>query len=218
MEPMSPLPTILFDLDGTLCDTFDDLTTAVNAVRAARGLPPVSKGRVMSHVGLGADVLVQGTCETRDDADVAACRAAFLDEYDRHLTDWTRLYPGARECLDRLGDRAVLAVLTNKPAPQARRIVEALGLAPRLRAVFGAGSFPVLKPDPGAILGALAAVGGTSEAAWMVGDSDIDVLAARNAGIPAILVRTGLHFTVTQKPDAWVEDLSRLPGLLGLEG
>lgn len=188
---MAGVQALVFDLDGTLVDTFDDLAAAVNHVRGLRGLPPWTVADVRREVGHGARVLVRRCAATRGPDDEDSALRAFLAFYSDHLLDRTRPYPGVVETLGALrGIR--MAVLSNKPEAQTRAIVEGLGLARCFAGVFGGDSFPAMKPDPAALTAVLAFLGVEPGVAWVVGDSDVDVRAARGAGVRVALVTTGL--------------------------
>src|SRR5690242_3824352 len=122
---------LIFDLDGTLIDSRLDLANAVNATRAHMGMPALENERVYSYVGNGAPVLIRRALgEQAAEAEVEEALEFFLEYYREHVLDYTELYPGVRETLDRLyaaGKR--MAVLTNKPVRMSRAIVEGLGVA-----------------------------------------------------------------------------------------
>jgi phosphoglycolate phosphatase len=200
---------ILFDLDGTLADTFLDLRTAVNHVRGQRSLPPLPLDVVMSHVGRGVGSLVAGALQADDPVMIAQGIDAFRTYYAAHLLDETRAYPGAVDAVASLVGRR-RAVLSNKPEAMTRSIVEGLGYRPYLDGAWGGDSFTVMKPDPAAILSVLAIMGVSPDRALMVGDSDVDIEAARRAGVRSALVRTGLWRASVMPPDVVVENLAEL--------
>ncbi len=202
---------IVFDLDGTLLDSFSDLQAAVNHARVIRGLPALDLETVKTHVGQGARHLIAGTVCPVDDPDFDVALANFRAYYGAHRVDMTRPYPGVVEGLEALSSLA-LGVLSNKPAPLVRQILDDLGLSRHFRVAFGADSFPALKPDPRAMRGTLAALGTTPERAVMVGDTDVDIAAARAVGMRIVLVRSGLWRTVSAVPDAIVDRVSDLAG------
>src|SRR5579863_5956444 len=109
------MPLVIFDLDGTLIDSRLDLAHAVNATRAQAGRGPLPHEQIFSFVGNGAPVLIRRSMgpEASDD-EVAAALEFFFDYYRHHALDYTVLYPGVRDSLDRLHHTgARLAVLTN---------------------------------------------------------------------------------------------------------
>jgi len=203
---------IVFDLDGTLADTFDDLAASVNRVRAARGAPPLSTAEVRSHVGRGSRNLVRAVVPAAGEADVDEVLRAFVLDYSRHLADATRPYPGVIETLQVLSRPGgpAMAVLSNKPEAPARATLSALGLERFFLGVFGGDSLPVMKPDPGALLAVLDRLGVAPGEAIMVGDSDIDIRTGRAAGVKVALVATGLADTASLDPDWRIDDLRAL--------
>ncbi|WP_291296488.1 HAD-IA family hydrolase [Elioraea sp.] len=187
---------VCLDLDGTLIDSAPDIAAALNRRLAASGLGPLSLAAITRMIGDGAKVLL-----TRGFA--AAGRpisgpalddeaAAYIADYERNALIETRPYPGVPETLAALADAGhALAVVTNKPAEATRIVLDALGLAGMFATVAGGDSFPVRKPDPGHLLGALAALDIPSSRAVMVGDHRNDLLAARGAGIASVYAAFG---------------------------
>jgi phosphoglycolate phosphatase len=178
----------IFDLDGTLVDSVDDLAAAVNHGLAQVGLPPRTRDEVRSYVGNGARVLIERAVGDHRDLLEPALHA-WRAHYQEHLLDRTRPYPGVPEALAAAG--GTLAVLTNKPAPMARRILEGLGLSSRFAVVVGGGDAPP-KPDPAGALQILARLGARPADAVLVGDSPVDAATARNAGLAFVAVTWGL--------------------------
>ena len=168
---------IVFDLDGTLIDSRLDLAHAVNATRRHMGMASLDNDRVYSYVGNGAPVLIRRALGDRaSEADVAAALEFFLQYYGEHKLDYTTLYPGVRESLDRL--RAAgkkMAVLTNKPVRVSRAIVEGLGTGPHFFQVYGGNSFEFKKPHPIGIQTLIPEAGASADRTLMVGDSSVDV-------------------------------------------
>jgi phosphoglycolate phosphatase len=178
----------VFDLDGTLVDSLDDLHASVNHALRSLGLPARSRAEVRGYVGEGARTLIEravGPSEHLVEPALAAWRA----HYEAHCLDRTRPYPGIGAML--AGARCPVAVLTNKPGALARRILDGLDLLPRFAAVVGGDEAP-RKPDPAGLLGILARVGAAPAEAVLVGDSRHDVATARAAGVRMIAVTWGL--------------------------
>ncbi|HSN13076.1 MAG TPA: HAD-IA family hydrolase [Anaeromyxobacteraceae bacterium] len=178
----------VLDLDGTLVDSLDDLADSVNHALAAVGLPPRSRAEIRTYVGEGARLLLSRAVAPQDHL-VEAALAAWRPHYEAHCLDRTRPYPGIEALL--AGAGRVLAVQTNKPGALARKILAGLGLLPRLAAVLGGDEVP-RKPDPAGVIEIMARVGATPPETVFVGDSPIDVLAARAAGVSHVGVTWGL--------------------------
>jgi len=194
---MSKLPPILvFDLDGTLADTAPDLIATLNVLLAREGLPSQAPVDARVFVGAGARALIErgfaaaGAPPDKERAD--ALVAEFLAHYEAHIADETRLFPGAREALERFRQAGfALAVCTNKPEPLARLLLERLGEAGQFSAICGRETFAVSKPDGRVLQATIALAKGDPKRALMVGDSKTDIDTARNAGAPIVAVDFG---------------------------
>lgn len=186
---------VIFDLDGTLIDSKLDLAHAVNATRAFLHLAPLEHDTVYSYVGNGAPVLIRralGPLAT--EAQVQQALEFFLAYYRDHMLDYTVLYPGVRESLDRLRDaRVKMAILTNKPERISRAIVDGLGVGGHFERVYGGNSFSRKKPDPVGIEALVEETGAARERTLMVGDSGVDIQTARNARVSSCGVTYGFQ-------------------------
>jgi phosphoglycolate phosphatase len=183
--------TLIFDLDGTLVDSAPDLATALNALLAEMGKPPLTVKTVRAMIGDGAGVLVtRGLAASElEHADQSAALQRFLVLYRNCLIDQTRAYPQVAETLEQLKAQGhKLGVCTNKPIDPTRRILVALGLEHFFGSVIGGDSLPQRKPDPEPLLAAIAGLGGTAAGSVMIGDSANDMLCARAAAVPGILI------------------------------
>lgn len=206
---------LIFDLDGTLVDSRRDLIDSVNATRICLGLSPLDDDTVSSYIGDGAPMLMRRALPGFGDEDLARALAFFLAYYRQHKLDHTDFYPGVRGALEMFGDRT-LAVLTNKPVRISREMLEQLGVAPRFRYVYGGNSFENKKPHPEGVLSILNDSGVRAEHAMMVGDSDVDIVTGRNAGIHTCGVSYGFkpHTFEQIPPDVLVHSLPELAELL----
>jgi phosphoglycolate phosphatase len=189
-------PTIVYDLDGTLADTAEDLMAALNAVLGMEGLAPLPIENARSMIGAGARVLIQrgfaASGRALDPQKLEVLFGDFLAHYNAHIADFTRLYPGVESALAafaRMGWRQ--AVCTNKVESSAKLLMKRLGVAQRFSFICGQDTFGVAKPDPKPLLMTIAACGGASKRAIMVGDSAADIKTARAAGLPVIAVDFG---------------------------
>lgn len=191
---------IVFDLDGTLVDTAPDLVRALNAVIGAEGLAPISIDLVRSMVGRGARRLIQRAFahdgRPLSDAQAATLTEKFLDIYRTEIDRHSRLFPHIEEALDELDARgAALSVATNKPTDLAVLLLSKLGMAERFERILGPDAVPAKKPDGAHVLAA-AGPDANIRRIVLVGDSDVDVAAARSAGCPVIVMSYGY----TEKP------------------
>ena len=208
---------MIFDLDGTLVDSKRDLVQAVNATRVFMGQAPLSVAQISSSVGDGAPVLVQRVLPGLSEQDHARALRHFLEYYREHMLDHTTVYPGVREALDHLhAGQVALAVLTNKPVRFSVTLLEGLGLDLHFFRIYGGNSFQAKKPHPAGVRALMAESGVAPECTVMVGDSAVDVLTARNAGVRACGVAWGFQpeTFAAAPPDVMVEDLRELVGLV----
>lgn len=209
---------IIFDLDGTLVDSKLDLAHSVNATRKQFGLAPMENDLVYSYVGNGAPVLIRKAMGPDcSEEEIRKALEYFLAYYREHMLDYTRLYPGVQESLDRLKDAGIcLSVLTNKPVRISRDILAGLGVADHFFRVYGGNSFEQKKPDPMGVYALLAESGVPKEQALIVGDSAVDVLTARNAGIAVCGVTYGFQPETLQEqpPDFTVDRMEQLADML----
>lgn len=175
---------LVFDLDGTLVDTKDDLAAAVNVTLSALGLPPEEPATLWGYVGHGARVLLERALGPARAELLEPGLAIFLPWYRAHLLDRSAVYPGLRAVIDTLaGEGVAFSVLTNKPEDMSRAIVDGLGLGARFPALIGGDTLPTRKPDPAGLLRLVTDVGVPGSRTLMVGDSPIDIATGRNAGI-----------------------------------
>ncbi len=177
----------IFDLDGTLVDSREDLYLAVRHALGALGLPQRSLEEVVSFVGEGAARLMGRAVEPHQHL-LEPALAAWRAHYGEHLLDHTRLYPGVGAAL--ASARCALAGHTNKPGAMARRLLEGLGVLSRFGAVVGGDEAP-RKPDPTGTLEILARLGVSPAEAVFVGDSRVDQETASAAGIRFVAVSWG---------------------------
>lgn len=185
---------VIFDLDGTLVDTLDDLTSAVNHALASAGLPASTRTAVRANTGNGIRRLIAGSCpEGTEEKVELAVFEEFKRRYAEHDLDETAPYPGIVELLDALEAAGMrMAVVSNKADFAAQRIVEAL-LPGRFGAVLGERAPYARKPAPDMVDAVLAALGATREQAVYVGDSEVDAATAAACGIPCILCSWGFR-------------------------
>lgn len=188
--------TIVFDLDGTLVDSAPDLLEGLNVAMAMEDLTPVTLEEIRQLVGGGVAVMLKRGLDARgctvSDERFKELSAAFIAHYELHIADRSTLYPGVVEVLD--GYRAAgrrLAVCTNKLERLARMVIENFGLTGHFDAICGGDTFVGRKPDPVHLKGTIARAGGDPAHAVLVGDSVTDFDAARNAGIPCVLMEYG---------------------------
>ena len=202
--------TVVFDLDGTLLNTIDDLADAGNRVCAARGWPQHTVEEYKYFVGNGIPKLVErfSPPQARTPDQLADTLAAFQADYGAHLRDKTAPYPGITALLARLKAAGVqLAVFSNKADPLARQVVADYFDAALFDAVRGALPGVPTKPAPQGTLALMQAIGADPAATLYVGDSNVDVDTAHNAGLPCCGVLWGFR-TRQELTDAGAEHLA----------
>jgi phosphoglycolate phosphatase len=196
LRPFDPrrIRLLVFDLDGTLIDSRLDLIHSVNAMLHHIGRPELDGDVIASYVGDGAPALVRRAVgDTDDEALFIGALEYFLGYYRLHKLDHTTVYSGMAETLASLADpslanpsngvQRLMAVLSNKPVNPSRDILHALGLGDFFVRIYGGNSFTTKKPDPLGVRTLLQEIGTAADEALMIGDSAIDILTGRNAGL-----------------------------------
>jgi phosphoglycolate phosphatase len=186
---------VLFDLDGTLLDTIEDLAEGANRMLAEIGRPLRSQAQIHSFVGKGIPNLVR-RCLTEgsqaSEAEIEHAVAVFRRHYGEVNGRTTRIYPGVEESLAELAGRGLrLACVTNKAAAFTEPLLARMNLARWFDAVVSGDTLAVKKPDPAVIHHACRLLGIGASAALVIGDSENDALAARQAGAPVLLLTYG---------------------------
>src|SRR5580658_10362618 len=215
---MSLIPTprlLVFDMDGTLIDSRIDLCNSVNATLAHFGKPELPEAVISSYIGDGASLLVRRAFgdpegDIHDEEYVNEALTFFLNYYRIHKLDYTFLYPGVLESLEAIRaayPETLMAVLTNKPVNPSRDICAHFGLSRFFFQNYGGNSFHTKKPDPHGLeilLAEASRIAGspiTPTDTVMIGDTDVDVLTARNCGAHSIGCTFGLKpHSLTEVP------------------
>ena len=206
---------VVFDLDGTLIDSQIDLANSINAMLEHLGKPRLPHGVIAGYIGDGATMLVRRALgdpegDVHDVEFVEGALTYFLDYYRVHKLDFTYVYDGVFEGLDAIRAEwpgVEMAVLTNKPVRPSRDICAALGLGPYFFQNYGGNSFHTKKPDPAGLLALMREAAAGPRETVMIGDSDVDILTARNCGAWSVGCRYGLaaHGLAAARPHAMVD-------------
>lgn len=207
------IKAFVFDLDGTLIDSKLDLVLSMNATLEFLGRKPLSQEQIASYVGGGVLLLVKRALGAgASEEEVEKGIIFFLDYYKAHMLDNTVPYAGVLECLDALSGRS-LAVLTNKPVRFSQAIIAGLNLTRYFQFVYGGNSFEKKKPDPVGLHTLLRDFNLSPRELMMIGDSDVDIQTARNAGTLACGVTYGFGSArlPESEPDLLLESLADLP-------
>ena len=201
------LRAVLFDLDGTLADTAPDMARTVNAMRAARSLPPVPLEAVRPFVSQGARGMIGAAFGVKPDhGEFAAMREEFLAIYAENLCVDTRLFPEMDELLDLLDDRGLAwGVVTNKFERLARSVIDGLGIGARSAVLVGGDTCERAKPFPDPLLHAASILSLAPSTVLYVGDDERDVQAARAAGMPVLAAGYG-YLGDGPAPSRWGAD------------
>jgi len=221
---LQPVKMVLIDVDGTLVDSVPDLAYCVDEMMKQLGLPLRGEASVRNWVGNGVERLVRRALtnsldgEPEDDL-FARAYPVFLDLYADNTSKRSLLYPGVREGIDYLkASGYLLGCVTNKAAQFTEPLLKDLGIRDEFGIVVSGDTLPQKKPDPAPLLHAAAFFDVTPEEALMLGDSVSDVKAARAAGFQIICMSYGYNHGQdirTAKPDAVIDSMAELPGLLG---
>lgn len=209
------LTSVIFDLDGTLLDTIEDMTDAVNAALDQRGYPTRSVEEVKYLVGEGTEVFAGGALpsDARQPDIIANLIDAYRAEYDKIWTRKTRPYPGVVDLLNILGKRGIrMAVLSNKRDAVVKEAVAYFLPNVPFAEVWGSRPDIPLKPDAGAALRLAKCLGSAPEDVLLVGDTKTDMQTARSADMVAVgalwgfrtaeeLLRHGAKHLVPQPSD-----------------
>lgn len=232
--PVESLKLLVFDLDGTLIDSAQDLCASMNAALRHVGRKPLPDAVIASFVGNGAPLLVQRSLAYGDGCPVEQVDEElqnktytyFLDYYREHKLDFTYTYEGVMESLKALrtlhdvhgGAPRTMAVLTNKPVRPSKGICEGLGMADYFLHIYGGNSFKTKKPDPEGLFTLMKEVGARPEETVMIGDSKVDVQVARNAGAWSIgcLFGFGPQNLMENPPDILVDSAADWTAALGI--
>jgi phosphoglycolate phosphatase len=216
---LSHIRALIFDLDGTLIDSQQDLIDATNATLRELGRSELPAATVSGFIGHGAAKLVaQALGPSADEREQAQALQIFLRHYEANKLNHTVAYPGVSEALEKLFSMP-MAVLTNKPLLPSAQILDALGLAKYFRSIKGGDSFATRKPDPLGAQQILRELAVTAGKALLIGDSEVDVQTARNAGMPAAIVNYGFGVNNRAKfpADIYLDRLTDLVPLLHVQ-
>jgi phosphoglycolate phosphatase len=203
---------IMFDLDGTLADTGRDLADAVNHTRAHFNLPALPDALVHSNVGRGVEYLLKHSLPEESFDRFQEVMRVFLERYENHLLDATRLYPNVLSALDYFSNKKRV-VVSNKIHRFTAVILTGLGIAERFDLILGGDSVAEKKPDPALLNHVLNLFNVSPRNAVIVGDGDTDMEAGKRAGIVTCGVTYGLgnrEQLLAAQPDFIIDNLGEL--------
>jgi phosphoglycolate phosphatase len=211
---MQPIGLLIFDLDGTLVNTLEDIAASLNDTLARLGRPPLPVDTVRRYVGDGITMLITRALDGRQELLTDAV-ALYKDHQSRNLVVRTLLYPGVREVLEYFKG-IPMAVVTNKACEFSTPILDRLGVRDYFTVIVGADSGLPLKPAPDAFLKIMKDTGVSPEDTAVVGDGTTDMKAGKAAGITTCAVTYGYRAAEElrkERPDYIIQAFSELKGL-----
>ena len=219
---MNKKNTVIFDLDGTLLDTLDDLTNSANYALGEMGYPPRTRDEIRSFVGNGIAVLVRKSApEGTDEVSLDKMNAIFKKHYGLHCNDLTSPYDGIMDLIGLLQEKKVkMAIVSNKGDFAVKELAE----------IYFKGIIPVAigekesegirkKPAPDTVFKAMDLLGSNAEDSVYVGDSEVDILTASNAGLDLVLCSWGFReesFLKEQGAGIVIRQPGQLPEVIGI--
>ncbi|MFQ5637637.1 MAG: HAD family hydrolase [bacterium] len=209
---MTTIDLLIFDLDGTLVDTRQDLANSINHARKSYGLPTLTLPEVMQYVGDGIHTLIERTFPGVNGEKVDEAVTIFREHYRDHLLDCSRFYPGADKVMMYFREKK-MAVISNKPEEFVRSILRGLQAHDDFEIILGGDSLPVLKPDPAPVLHVLHKLHVEPSKTVMIGDSPSDIIAGRRAHVVTCAVTYGFRAKAlleATQPDFLLDDLIEL--------
>jgi len=191
-RPLHKVQLLVFDLDGTLIDSRDDIVSSVNLALGSMGLAPFPEAQIAGEIGRGSEYLFRSLLGQNTPRDqIQELGRKFRQIYAENLVQQTKVYPGILEALHHYSDLPKV-IVTNKNQVFAERLVDALELRAHFEAVFGLEAFPTQKPDPGPLLEVCKRWQRHPSQAAMIGDSVFDIAAGKEAGLVTVGALYGL--------------------------
>lgn len=196
--------SVLFDLDGTLCDTLPDLTFVLNQMRATEGLAPLAPHQVREAVSDGSKALLKVAFDVEaTDARFTELRSVFFNLYEMHLARSTALFPGMSRVIDYLNAQHIpWGIVTNKPSKYTHLLLEKIALNPAPQCIVCGDTLTSQKPDPQPVQYACELLNKPSSTCLFIGDSIHDVKASQAAGATALVALYG-YIPQATDPHAW---------------
>ncbi len=189
MDPVT-VRSLIFDLDGTLVDSCEDIAASLNYTLATLGLPTKTRAEVERFVGDGVKILLTRAAGNSDPAFLEKAVQIFRPHYSEHCVDRTELYPDVKEILENFKNKK-LGVVSNKPFEMVIKTLDHFRVRHYFQSVMGAESTPNRKPHPEPVLKTLEILKATKSDAVMVGDGTADIAAGKAAGVLTCAVTYG---------------------------
>ena len=186
------IKSVIFDFDGVVADTGKDIVASVQATQREYNIPELDYETIMSYVGHGAKYLIDCAMKTLSEEDCAQALVWYKDYYKNHPCDKTELYDGFETVAKELAKHGVaMSIVSNKPEPITRLIVDKLNIAHYFTKIIGPESVKNMKPDPEGLFICLEAMNAKPEDSIMVGDSYTDIQAGKAAGMHTCAILYG---------------------------
>ena len=184
---------IIFDLDGTIVDSKEDIAISVNHALKENGLPALPEDKIYSFVGNGVDFLLEKSLGKSKMEHFDNVKNTFMTYYEEHLLDNSKLFEGIMTVLDHFKGEKKMVILSNKPTHLCAKITKGLEIESYFEEIHGAESFEALKPDPIGVKTLYKKYEVLQEECIVVGDAPQDINAAKNAGVKMAAVTYGFH-------------------------
>lgn len=212
-----PFQTLIFDLDGTLIDSVSDVHFAVNCALKEIGVPLIGRDTIKMVIGPGRDEFFKVVFPEGSKKEVRRFISIFREYYWAHCLDRTVLFPGISQVLSSITEQK-LAVASNKPRMFTEKILTGLHIREKFHCIVGPEDVKHAKPDPEMIHKILHFFGGLPEETLLIGDTDKDMIAGREAGVRICGVRYGYgdkHDLEFQKPDFMINQAEEMVSIIG---
>jgi len=209
---MKYIDLIIFDLDGTLVDSRDDIANAVNFTLKKIGLKEKSISEISSHIGTGVEDLIRKSLGNKEEVLLKRALSVFEEHYKKHSTDNSVLYPNVKEILEYFkGKRKV--IVTNRNYEFALLTLKTLGIYDYFEHIIGGDDIGCMKPSSCPLDMSMQRLNASKEEAIIVGDMDIDIVAGKKAGIVTCGVTYGIgkkEDIIKAKPDFIIDGIINL--------
>jgi phosphoglycolate phosphatase len=208
---------VVFDLDGTLVDTLDDIGSALNLTLASYNVPAMTRADIMAGVGDGVDDLLRAAIGTNPIV-LTEFRERHRQNYRKNINAHGKLYDGVHDVLQFLSDQPIpVAILTNKPELPAKRLIQLFEIERHFKIIAGPDTYGVHKPRPEGLQAIMKELNVAPEKTVMIGDGDTDVMTGKDAGTRTISVTYGYRSAevlAALNPDALADSMSMVQSVL----